>query len=271
MWRPLGMRMALPALGLLFGLGWTAEGGAPDAGAPTPLRVVLDPGHGGTDYGARGASGLLEKDVVLALGRRLGEELEARGIEVVYTRERDRFVTLPERTEIANRAGADLFLSLHANASPDAEARGFEIYFLSLDASDEEAKRVATVENRVFRQKDAVPDSGDVVGSILGDLIRTEHLRASSALAASIQRQIERLPGSSRGVKQAPFVVLMGVNMPAALLEIGFLTHRGEERSLRTARRQREIARAVARALERVRRSGPGGPLAFAAPEESSE
>jgi N-acetylmuramoyl-L-alanine amidase len=213
-------------------------------------RVVIDAGHGGADYGARGASGALEKDVVLDLSRRIGAELESRGVTVIYTRQEDRFVPLSERTELANRSRADLFLSIHANASPDRAARGAETYFLSLDASDDEARRVAMTENQVFDREEAVADSGDVVGAILGDLIRTEHLRASSEAAGAIQRELGGLSGPSRGVKQAPFVVLMGVNMPAALLELGFLTNPREERALRSAAHQKTVATAIADALE---------------------
>ncbi len=246
---PVRSRLALAlAAAALLATGLGPHGEAPDDG---PL-VVIDPGHGGPDYGARGASGLLEKDVVLDVARRIGVSLEAHGVQVLYTREDDRFVSLPERTELANRERADLYLSVHANSSDDRGARGPETYFLSLEASDDEARRVALTENRVFDRAEAVPDSSDLVGAILGDLIRTEHLRASSQYAAAIQRELGRLPGPARGVKQAPFVVLTGVNMPAALLEIGFLTHPEEERSLRTASHQQAIASAVASAVARV-------------------
>ena len=225
-----------------------------------PQRVVVDAGHGGADFGARGASGLLEKNVVLSVAQRIGAQLEEMGVEVVYTRESDRFVTLPERTATANRARADLYLSIHANSSPDSEVRGPETYFLSLEASDDEARRVAMSENQVFDRAEAVDDSGDVVGAILGDLIRTEHLRGSSDAALAIQHELEQLPGPERGVKQAPFVVLMGVNMPAALLEIGFLTNAHEERALKTRAHQDAIGQAVARAVAELR--APAHPAA---------
>jgi N-acetylmuramoyl-L-alanine amidase len=229
----------------------------PRAGDPDPGLVVIDPGHGGPDYGARGPGGALEKDVVLAVSKRLGPALERDGFRVVYTRRSDTFVSLPERTELANRARAGLYLSIHANASDDHSVRGAETYFLSLNASDEEARQVALTENRVFDHPEAVPDGGDVVGSILGDMIRTDHLRVSSEVAFAIQRQLDALSGESRGVKQAPFVVLMGVNMPAALLEIGFLTHREEERNLADAEYQAAIATAVAAGVRTVRDASP--------------
>jgi N-acetylmuramoyl-L-alanine amidase len=228
-----------------------AEG--PDRGL-----VVIDPGHGGADHGARGRAGVLEKDVVLAVSRKLATALEAEGYRVVLTREDDRFVSLPERTALANRSRAGLYLSIHANSSTDRAVRGAETYFLSLSASDDEARRVANTENRVFARPEASAGSGDVVGDILGDLIRTDHLRASSDMAGEIQRKLDALPGPGRGVKQAPFVVLMGVNMPAALLEIGFLTHPQEERNLASASYQAELAGAVASAVSAVRERHAG-------------
>jgi N-acetylmuramoyl-L-alanine amidase len=215
--------------------------------------IVIDAGHGGPDYGAHGPAGLREKDLALAVALKLGRELERAGFEVLYTRVDDVFVSLPERTRIANEARAGLFLSIHANASSDRTVRGPETYFLSLNASDDEARRVALTENRVFDQPDASVGNADIVGAILGDLIRTDHLRASSAIALEIQRRLDLLPGPSRGVKQAPFVVLRGVNMPAALLEIGFLTHAKEERKLRSEPHQAAIAKAVTAAVQALR------------------
>jgi len=248
-----GVVLAL-GLAVSHGQGATESSTEHDVGRwPAPFElIVLDPGHGGDDHGASGRSGRREKDVVLRVAKRIGKALQAEGFRVLYTRQDDRFVSLPERTEMANRAHASLFVSIHANASEDSKARGAETYFLSLSASDEEARRVAMAENRVFDQPAAVADSADVVGSILGDLIRTSHLRESSEVATAIQHRLQALPGPSRGVKQAPFVVLMGVNMPAVLLEIGFLTHREEERKLGHADHQEAIARAVVDALVEV-------------------
>jgi len=244
-----------------------AAAGAVPPAAPAPVaaparsfgRVVIDPGHGGIDRGARGKSGLVEKEVALDVGLRIGRELEARGVEVVYTRDEDRFVSLLERTEIANSARADLYLSIHANAAEDSDVRGPETYFLSLAASDDEALRVAMAENEVFDHAQASPDASDLVGSILGDLIRTEHLRASSEVAMAIQHGLAELPGPSRGLKQAPFVVLMGVNMPAALLEIGFITNAREARSLSYDDHRSAVALAVADAVVSVERPHTAG------------
>ena len=215
---------------------------------PAPT-VVIDAGHGGADLGARGARGALEKDLTLAVARRVAKRLREQGTNVVLTRSSDVFVSLAERTEIANRARASLFVSIHANSAPAKDVAGAETYFLSLEASDDEAMRVAMTENDVFKQEGTADESQDVVGAILGDLIRTEHLRESSALAAAIQRQLARLPGASRGVKQAPFVVLTGVNMPAALVEIGFISNPAEATRMGQRDRQDAIADALAAAI----------------------
>ena len=247
------IRMNLVWLALLA-LGTATTAPASD-GAPDDRfdLVVIDPGHGGADYGARGASGIREKDVVLQVARRIGASLTAAKIEVVFTREDDRFVTLPERSAIANRAHGDLYLSIHANSAKNRKARGPETYFLSVDASDEAAMRVAMTENDVFGQEGVVPDSADIVAGILGDLIVSDHMRSSSEIAGAIQRNLARLNGDSRGVKQAPFVVLMGVNMPAALVEIGFITNPDEASRLRTRQYQDAIANAVTRAVRSYR------------------
>jgi len=211
--------------------------------------VVIDPGHGGADLGARGPNGVLEKELTLAVARKLARLLGAQGVKVVLTRTSDAFVALSERTEIANRAHAAMFVSIHANSAPEQAIAGSETYFLSLEASDDEAMRVAMTENDVFKQEGTADADRDVVGAILGDLIRTEHLRESSALAASIQRHLAELPGESRGVKQAPFVVLTGVNMPAALVEIGFITNPAEAVRMGQRDRQDAIASALAAAI----------------------
>jgi N-acetylmuramoyl-L-alanine amidase len=234
------------------------------AAAAADTRVIaIDPGHGGVDHGTRSAAGMLEKDLSLRVSVLLAEELRRRGFRVVLTRQQDEFLELTRRTEIANAAGAELFLSIHANFSPTRRARGPETYFLSLDASDEEARRVALAENDVFENAAAVDDGGDVVGEVLGDLIRTDHLRASSELAAQLQHALAGLGVAGRGVKQAPFVVLMGANMPAALLEIGFLSNARDAEQLATRAYQRRLARALAAAVEAFARQ----PQAAQAPE----
>lgn len=213
--------------------------------------VVIDAGHGGEDEGARGPRGLTEKELVLDVARQLASRLEAQGLRVVLTRKDDRFVPLEQRTAIANDARADLFVSIHANAARSARVRGIETYFLSLEASDDAARQVARRENDAF-QRVKLPGlgEGDPLLSILGDLMATEHLRESNEFARLAQGELATLDGRpSRGVKQAPFVVLMGLQMPASLVEIGFVTNQEEGQALRGAARRAEIARALTRAV----------------------
>ncbi len=213
--------------------------------------VIIDAGHGGDDQGARSADGFWEKDLVLDVALRLAERLRARGLRVVLTRDSDIHVPLEERTSIANDARGDLFVSIHANAAPSQNARGIETYFLSLEASDAAAESVARRENEVFRSARAAPAAtADSLLGILSDLIATEHLEESNEFARFAHRELSALtPASARGVKQAPFVVLMGVQMPASLIEIGFLTHQGEARDLAKQAHRNSIADALARAV----------------------
>lgn len=222
--------------------------------APPPDRfdtVVIDPGHGGEDRGARGPAGHREKDVVLAVALRLAERLRADGLHVVLTRTADRSVSLEERTRVANQARGDLFLSIHANAAHSRRVRGIETFFVSLEASDEAAGELALRENEALAAAGvAAAEPGDPLATILGDLIATEHMHESNELARLVQKSLappEAAP--SRGVKQAPFVVLMGVAMPASLVEIGFITHPQEERMLASSRGQEDVADALARAV----------------------
>jgi N-acetylmuramoyl-L-alanine amidase len=222
----------------------------PGASQPRPERfdtVVIDAGHGGENHGARGAGGLLEKDLVLDVTLRLAKRLEARGIDVVLTRRDDRFVPLEERTSIANDARGDLFISVHANASRTRKARGIETFFVSLEASDEAAQRIANLENQAFGGSQVAKIAEDPLLGILGDLIATEHLVESQEFARLVQGRLAS--SRSRGVKQAPFVVLMGVQMPAALVEIGFLTNPADERDLRSSTERDRLAEGLAGAV----------------------
>jgi len=213
--------------------------------------VVLDAGHGGYDDGATGPRGTREKDVVLDVARELARELRARGITVVMTRSEDVFVPLEERTHIANDARGDLFVSIHANAAADGRIHGTETFFLSLDASDDAARRLAERENRAFGEAAAAqPIAADPLVAILGDLIATEHLSASQEFAGLAEERLGRRDStSSRGVKQAPFVVLAGVQMPASLVEIGFITNRRDERTLAAGAGRRSIIEALVEAI----------------------
>ena len=237
-----------PVLGLVFASAFAASF-APaslDAAEPTGPQptveqefvVVLDPGHGGTNDGCAAWDGHLhEKEVTLAIAQELAAELSTRlpHADVRLTRADDRTLTLAERVQIANAAEADLFVSLHANASPDATQTGFETYVLDAEASSLEAARTARRENDGDLAEPA-PSPSDVPPEALRmfrQLEMTAHRARAAALAHAIQRaQAERFPQrTNRGVKQAPFDVLMGARMPAVLFEAGFLDH-AEEGSL---------------------------------------
>lgn len=212
--------------------------------------IVLDAGHGGHDEGATGPSGLHEKDLVLDVTKLLAARLRERGVNVVLTRTRDEFLSLEERTAVANDARADLFLSIHANASPSRKPRGIETYFASLDATDDAARATAERENSAFGAAAPSFETADPLAAILGDLIETQHLQESSEFAKLAQAELSNVGRArSRGVKQAPFVVLMGVQMPASLVEIGFLTNPDDEKGLRRSQKREAIADALAEAV----------------------
>lgn len=234
-----------------------AREGAEVAG---PLRVIaLDPGHGGHDPGAVGPTGLMEKDLVLDVARRVARLVQARlGAKALLTRDDDRFVSLQERTSFANRERADLFVSIHANAHRQANHAGVETYFLSSEATDSEARQVAALENSVVQlEKAAVQGrSADIVRAILWDLAQSEFQMESSRLAEIVQESMTRsLRIPNRGIKQAGFYVLGGAAMPAILVEIGFVTNPREERRLRSATYRDEIARAIFAGLAEYKRS----------------
>ncbi len=204
--------------------------------------VVLDPGHGGEDWGAAGPGGELEKNIALAIARLTAAQLQARGVAVRLTREGDETVPLAERTALANRLRATLFLSIHANASPARTARGAETYFMSADATDIQAAQAAAEENASAPR--------DVVQLILWDLAQVSNLNESARLAQTVQERLNTLHDTrDRGVKQAPFVVLTGATMPAALVEVGFLSNPEEAARLTDRRGQEAVAAALAEAV----------------------
>src|SRR5438309_969293 len=218
----------------------------------SPLVVVLDPGHGGRwpHDGAHGRRGLHEKVIALQVAQKTKELLEQQGTTVIRTRDADEDVPLADRVRIANEAGADVFLSIHCNAMETREdrkvTRGVETYFLSPDPTDAEARMLAQLENG---GPDAVPlpKASTAVEGILNDLALGQARNDSAALAAFIQRQvIHGTRAQSRGVRQAPFLVLSGTKMPSALVEIGFISHPQEGRNLGRDKYQARIARALA-------------------------
>lgn len=220
---------------------------APDA-AKAPL-IVLDAGHGGEDHGAHGPKGLQEKAVALAIAKAVGAQLTKMGFRVAYTRSDDTFIPLWDRATIANRQGADLFLSLHLNAARARAATGSEVYFLSLGQAEADAQATADSENAgTEKSPEAAPD---VVASILDDLAQRAYLRDSQALAVDIQRELNRFAGiKERGVKQAPFIVLRGAAMPAVLVESAFVSNPREEKKLRDPAFIAKLGEAIAKGVK---------------------
>jgi N-acetylmuramoyl-L-alanine amidase len=212
--------------------------------------VVIDAGHGGEDKGARGRRGLQEKDLVLDVALRLAAKLRDSGLDVVMTRDADTFVPLEGRFAVANDARGDLFVSIHANSAPDRDVRGTETFFLALRASDDEAEQVAERENAAFGaagRAGAVSD--DPLVAILADMTANEYQRESAVFAKAAQGHLASGDPHARGVKQALFVVLQGVQMPSALIEIGFLTHREEEEALRAGSGRDRVVDALSKAV----------------------
>ena len=229
----------------------------PEEKRPKGLRVVvLDPGHGGRSDGARGSTGTLEKDLVLAVAQKLKNILEENlEVKVVLTRSADYFVGLKERTAIANNNSADLFLSIHANAAFRKTVRGYETYYLSFSATDLEASQLAQVENKALGVEGSFQDA-PMLEAILWDMAQMEYVNQSGELAAFVQsRLVSDVKGKDRGTRQAPLAVLMGARMPAALVEIGFISNPSQEVKLNRDSHQERIAQALYGAIADYNRS----------------
>jgi N-acetylmuramoyl-L-alanine amidase len=217
--------------------------------------IVIDPGHGGSEIGATGPNGLTEKEITLDIARRLRDLIRERlGLQVHLTRESDYDVALENRTEKANNLKADVFISIHANSYRGRGVRGSETYFLSDKATDDDARRVAALENDALGLESTAPgDTG--LQLLLWDMAQTMHLRESSVLAETIQGELNRLAGTgNRGIKQAPFRVLRGADMPAVLVEVGFLSNPDEASSLADPRYRQRLATALFNSLDQYRR-----------------
>jgi N-acetylmuramoyl-L-alanine amidase len=227
-------------------------------------RIVIDPGHGGHDSGTLGVDGIEEKDVVLDVALRLGKALHDRlGAEVVYTRTDDTFIPLETRTAIANKAQADLFLSIHANSSSDASARGVETYYLNFTSSPD-ALETAARENAVSGQ--SIHQLSDLVKKItLKDKIAESREFASDveqSLYGGLQRGNAGL--KDRGVKKAPFVVLIGANMPSILAEISFVTNPKDASLLQQPEYRQRVAESLYKGVSKY----AGGLSGVKAPTE---
>jgi len=214
-------------------------------------KIVIDPGHGGHDTGTIGPHGLLEKDLVLDVSRRLGKLLQSRlGADVVYTRSDDTFIPLETRTAIANQEQADLFISVHANSSHDQDARGVETYYLNFTSSPE-ALEVAARENA----------GSDKSIHELQDLVKTialkEKIEESREFASDVETALHsglaaKNPAiRDRGVKKAPFIVLIGANMPSILAEISFVSNPTDERKLFTPAYRQRIAESLYKGISK--------------------
>ena len=209
-------------------------------------RIVIDAGHGGHDTGTIGPTGLMEKDLCLDVALRLGKILQQKlpGADIVYTRSDDTFIPLEDRTRIANDAKADLFISIHANSSPDHGARGVETYYLNMKGSAE-AMAVAARENAVSQQ--GVHDLEDLVKKIA----RTEKIDESREFAEDVQDSLSKRiqktarPVKNRGVRKAPFVVLIGADMPSILTEISFLSNPADEQLLKKPEHRQRVAEGI--------------------------
>jgi N-acetylmuramoyl-L-alanine amidase len=214
-------------------------------------KIVIDAGHGGHDTGTIGPNGLLEKDLVLDVAKRLGRLLESRlGAEVIYTRQDDTFIPLETRTAIANRERADLFISVHANSSRDSDARGVETYYLNFTSSPE-ALEVAARENAVSEK--SIHELQDLVKKIA----LKEKIEESREFAGDVQESLYGGLGlnnagiRNRGIKKAPFIVLIGANMPSILAEISFVSNPTDARKLETSEHRQRIAESLYRGVSK--------------------
>jgi N-acetylmuramoyl-L-alanine amidase len=227
---------------------------APQRSAAPSFVVVIDPGHGGDDKGAVGPSGLMEKDITLDVAKRLKARIESEmDAEVILSRDVDKTMVLDDRTAIANHNRADLFVSIHANASRRGNARGAETYFLSYQATDDESRAVAAIENNTLGLEEGVQKNGNLE-MILWDLAQSAFLKESSVLAEMVQENLnDALDIANRGIKQAPFRVLMGATMPAILVEVAFITSPEEEKRLKDAAFKDKVSGALYDSIKKFR------------------
>jgi N-acetylmuramoyl-L-alanine amidase len=236
-----------------------AAAGLLAAQTPAERTVVIDPGHGGLETGAKGRFGNLEKDITLAISLKLKALIEKdMGFEVVLTRDRDVDVPTETRSAIANNHKAALFISVHANGSVQRKAGGSETFFLSLNATDEETRRLAYLENNSSELQNRVDPSADNdLMMILWDMAQNAYIKESSRLAELVQAELDAMLGTrNRGIKQAPFKVLTGVACPAILVEAAFISNPDEEQKLASDGFQTKVAEAIYRGLARYLKAG---------------
>ena len=225
----------------------------PTQGPSTGLRtVVIDPGHGGEELGTQGTRGTLEKEITLAVARRLRTLIESRlGLKVFLTREDDRTLSLDERAAFANNHRADVLLSIHANYAVRPALKGAEVYYLTVERADAEARKKADENSTTLP---ALGGGSRAIDLILWETAQARYLEQSAALAGFIEQALAtRVEMSPRAVQQAPFRVLVGANMPAALVEIGYLSNADQETQLATTGYQDQVAQALLDALVKFR------------------
>lgn len=244
---------------LLLFIGIASLSGRPIFDSESILKtVVIDPGHGGKDGGCRGATTAKEKNVTLALALKLGEKINVAypNVKVVYTRDKDVFLELHKRAEIANEHKADLFISIHCNAAIRYKNRawGSETYALGLHRADDNLDVMKRENDVILLEKDYEEnydyDPYSTENHIINALIQNKHLEQSLNFATKIEREFVLSKRKSRGVKQAGFAVLRGAAMPAVLIESGFLTHNGEEKFLNSKEGQNTISEAIFKAFK---------------------
>jgi len=229
------------------------------ADPPRPIRVMLDPGHGGEHVGALGPKEpmpkkgqkplprLMEKNVVLTLAKLVGERLKALGINIGYTRTTDTMVPLLDRAIAANEEGADIFVSIHLNACTSKSAKGSEVYFMSLGPVDKDTQDLADADN----EPENTSKEPDYLTAILEDMAQAAFLHESECLAVCIQAELNYLAGiKERGVKQAPFAVLRTAAMPAVLVEVAFISNPEEAAKLRNPIFLKSAANAIAKGIQ---------------------
>ena len=212
--------------------------------SPAIRTIVVDAGHGGLDEGSKGANGTLEKDVTLNIARLLTDTLERRlGVRVIQTRTRDTVVQLDRRAAIANNNNADLFISLHANSSVSPEPEGAEVFYLSIDEYGPEAQEIAS------RERQFLPVSGGGTRDIdmtLWEMAQARYLDQSAIFAQIVEQELRRrVPMSPRAIQEAPFRVLVGANMPAVLIEMGFISNPEQEQAFLSENFQSSIVAAI--------------------------
>lgn len=212
-------------------------------------RIVLDAGHGGHDQGANNHSGIIEKDLVLKITRRVAERLRREGVEVILTRDSDVFIPLEERARISNDGNVDLFVSLHANASPTKSLKGFEVYTLSQAAGDEEIAAVRA-KKAVTPRALFVDGAGNTVKAVYWDLREAENRRESIRMAHRIGRSArESLDLNVLRLREAQFYVLKWTESPAVLIEIGYITHPDDARLLEDESYVEKLCEALAKGI----------------------